>query len=149
MATHDGFDIRELDELCGSFLRLAQEQYPEEAKTFLRKQGNEARKTLRAKTKAVTKKKTGNLLKGIDKSAPHRYQNDFQIRVYNKAPHAHLIEHGHVMADKFGRPIERNGKEIFVPGKHPAALATLELKRTVPEAADRWVDEMLERGFAL
>ena len=94
MAVESGFDLRELEALNHQFLDLAQTQYPKEAKKFLRTEANKARKKLRANTKAATKKKTGNLLKGIDRSPVHKFNGDFQIRVYNNAPHSLLIEHG-------------------------------------------------------
>lgn len=146
--TRSGYDADDLTELYASLTRLANEQYPKEAKSFLRAQGNKARTRLRNKTKAVTKKKTGNLLKGIDKSPPKLFQGSFQIRVYNKAPHAHLIEHGHVMADKFGKPILNEfGQEIWVNGRFPAAQTTNELKEIWPGEVEQFIDELLEKGL--
>ena len=141
MAVESGFDLRELDALNAQFLDLAQKQYPKEAKKFLRDEANVARKKLRANTKAATKKKTGNLLRGSDRGPVKKYQGDFQIRVYNNAPHAHLIEHGHVLWV--------NGKETekFVPGKHVAAKTVTEMKETFPADADRFVDELLDKGL--
>ena len=98
----EGMDTRELDELVKNMFRTAQDVYPDEAKAFLKKEGNKGRRLLRAKTKAVTKKKTGNLLKGIRRTGVQKHDGDFQIRVYNKAPHAHLIEHGQYAQRKWG-----------------------------------------------
>lgn len=143
-----GFDASDLNDLENQLLRLANEQYPKEAKRFLRTQGNKAKTRLRKNTKAATKKKTGNLLKGIDKSAPELYEGSFQARVYNKAPHAHLIEHGHVMADKFGNPILNElGQEMWVNGRFPAAHATNELKAILPAKVDKFIDDLLEKGL--
>lgn len=139
----EGMDTRELDDLVKSMFRTAQDVYPDEAKTFLKKEGNKGRRLLRAKTKAVTKKKTGNLLKGIRRTGVQKYNGDFQIRVYNKAPHAHLIEHGHVLW------VNGTQKEKFVPGKHPAADTTKQLKREFPRDVEGFVDEMLSKGFEL
>lgn len=143
-----GFDASDLSDLENQLLRLATEQYPKEAKSFLRAQGNKAKTRLRNKTKSVTRKKTGNLLRGIDKSAPKLYEGSFQIRVYNKAPHAHLIEHGHVMADKFGNPIlNAMGQEMWVNGRFPAARTTNELKAAWPAEVDQFIDDLLEKGL--
>lgn len=143
-----GFDASDLSDLENQLLKLANEQYPKEAKSFLRTQGNKAKTRLRNKTKAVTKKKTGNLLRGIDKSAPKLYEDSFQIRVYNKAPHAHLIEHGHVMTDKFGKPIlNAMGQEMWVNGRFPAANTTNELKTLWPAEVDKFIDDLLEKGL--
>lgn len=139
----EGMDTRELDELVKNMFRTAQDVYPDEAKAFLKKEGNKGRRLLRAKTKAVTKKKTGNLLKGIRRTGVQKHDGDFQIRVYNKAPHAHLIEHGHVLW------VNGTKTEKFVPGKHPAADTTKQLKREFPRDVETFVDEMLSKGFEL
>lgn len=139
----EGMDTRELDDLVKNMFRTAQDVYPDEAKSFLKKEGNKGRRLLRAKTKAVTKKKTGNLLKGIRRTGVQKYNGDFQIRVYNKAPHAHLIEHGHVLW------VNGTKTEKFVPGKHPAADTTKQLKREFPRDVETFVDEMLSKGFEL
>lgn len=139
----EGMDTRELDELVKNMFRTAQDVYPDEAKSFLKKEGNKGRRLLRAKTKAVTKKKTGNLLKGIRRTGVQKYDGDFQIRVYNKAPHAHLIEHGHVLW------VNGTKTEKFVPGKHPAADTTKQLKREFPRDVEGFVDEMLSKGFEI
>lgn len=137
----EGMDTRELDELVKNMFRTAQDVYPDEAKAFLKKEGNKGRRLLRAKTKAVTKKKTGNLLKGIRRTGVQKHNGDFQIRVYNKASHAHLIEHGHVLW------VNGTKTEKFVPGKHPAADTTKQLKREFPRDVESFVDEMLSKGF--
>lgn len=139
----EGMDTRELDDLVKNMFRTAQDVYPDEAKSFLKKEGNKGRRLLRAKTKAVTKKKTGNLLKGIRRTGVQKHNGDFQIRVYNKAPHAHLIEHGHVLW------VNGTRTEKFVPGKHPAADTTKQLKREFPRDVEGFVDEMLSKGFEL
>lgn len=139
----EGMDTRELDELVKNMFRTAERVYPDEAKSFLKKEGNKGRRLLRAKTKAVTKKKTGNLLKGIRRTGVQKHDGDFQIRVYNKAPHAHLIEHGHVLW------VNGTKTEKFVPGKHPAADTTKQLKREFPRDAEAFVDEMISKGFEL
>ena len=139
----EGMDTRELDDLVKNMFRTAEQVYPDEAKTFLKKEGNKGRRLLRAKTKAVTKKKTGNLLKGIRRTGVQKHNGDFQIRVYNKAPHAHLIEHGHVLW------VNGTRTEKFVPGKHPAADTTKQLKREFPRDVEGFVDEMLSKGFEL
>lgn len=143
MAIDAGFDCHELDALAKTMYKIAEENYPKEVKVFLRKQAGEGTKLLRAETKAVTKKKTGNLRKGIRKGPPKKYRGDWQIRVYNKAPHAHLIEHGHAQRVK-GRVIEK-----YVPGRHPAAKTTRKLKSDFPREVEKFVDHLIEEGFEL
>lgn len=52
-----GFDASDLSDLENQLLRLAAKQYPKEAKSFLRTQGNKAKTRLRNRTKSVTKRK--------------------------------------------------------------------------------------------
>lgn len=143
MAIREGMDSRELSDLARDMFRTAEKTYPTEAKNFLKQQGNKGRRLLRAKTKAVTKKKTGNLLKGIRRTGVQKYKDDFQIRVYNNAPHAHLIEHGHVLW------VNGEKTEKFVPGKHPAAETTQQLKREFPREVEGFIDEVLSKGLEL
>lgn len=148
MAADNGFDIRELERLNQKLLSLAQKQYPKDTKNFLRKEARKTRKLLRANTKAVTKKKTGNLLKGIKYGPVKKHAENFQIRVYNTAPHAHLIEHGHVMAGHDGKPLhDKFGAERWVDGRYPAAKTTLEMKKEFPEDAEPFIDELLRKGL--
>lgn len=148
--SNTGFDLKELDKLNRDLLRLAGTTYPEEAKRFLQEQANAARVRLRKNTQAVTTKRTGNLLKGVNKGRAHTYAGSWQVRVYNKAPHAHLIEHGHVMANSKGEPIlNASGQERWVNGRFPAAKTTNELKALWPGEVAAFVDEILrevERG---
>ena len=143
MAVRDGMDSHELSELAKDMLLTAEKKYPAEAKDFLKKQANKGRRLLKAKTKAVTKKKTGNLIKGIRRTGVRKYRDNFQIRVYNNAPHAHLIEHGHVLW------VNGEKTEKFVPGRHPAAETTKQLKREFPREAEKFIDDLLSKGLGL
>lgn len=143
MAVESGMEFSDLSELVKEMYRTAEEVYPDQAKKFLKAEGNKGRRKLRERTKAVTEKKTGNLLKGIRRSGVQKHDGDFQIRVYNKAPHAHLIEHGHVLWVN-GKKTER-----FVPGRHPAAETTKVLKQEFPKDAEAFVDELIKEGFEL
>ena len=141
-----GFDTRELAQLARDLEAVA-DRYPDKAKEFLKKQGNEGQNRLRQMTSMATKKKTGNLLKGIRRTGVQDRNGDYQIRVYNKAPHAHLIEHGHVQWVKVkGRPGARRKTEKFVEGRHPAAKTVKSMKATMPEDASKLVDEVLREG---
>lgn len=169
MAVQNGFDLHELDEFTRDLVDLAQKQFPKEAKQFIQKQGNEGRKRLRANTRAVTKKRTGNLLRGIQRGKATKYKGNYQIRVMNTAPHAHLIEYGHSnvktragsgsqgkiptgspiqMVPGAGSPVFVEGdKEIWVPGKHPLDKTAGEMGREFPRAAEEFVDDLLRKGL--
>ena len=146
MAVEDGFDLRELEQLAKD-LDLVADHYPDEAKEFLTKQANETRKRLRQMYRMTTKNKTGNLVKGIRRTQVQKYHEDYQIRVKNVAPHAHLIEHGHVQwVPVKGRKGARRKTEQYVPGKHPAAYTVKSMKATMPDDASKMVDELLKKG---
>ena len=148
MAVEAGFDLGKLEELNEKLLGLAEDQFPQEAKKFVRRQGTKCETMLKNAYKSKVKKKTGNLLAGVGRGNPHQYGDSYQIRVYNRAPHAHLIEHGHVMSDKKGNPIRNAmGQEVWVDGKYIAANTVNAYKAVYPEEVDKFVDEMLEKGL--
>lgn len=172
MAIKSGFDCHELDDLGRSLWRTAQEKYPEEVKPFLRKEGNKLRRIMRGEYRSRVGKKTGNLTKGIGQGRPHKYGNDFQLRVYNEAPHAFLIEHGHSNVKKkpssgsqnripAGTPvvmvpgregplfIGRPGGERYIPGKYPAAHAAMAMKQEFPGDVEDFLDEMFRKGLEM
>lgn len=150
VAVEAGFDTRELEQLARDLQTVA-DRYPEKAKEFLRKQGNEGRDRLRQMTQMATQRKTGNLLKGINRSSVQEYRDDYQIRVRNRAPHAHLIEHGHVqwvpVPGKGGKG--RRKTEQFVPGRHPAAYTVKSMKATMPDDAAEMVEALLKEGLGV
>ena len=107
-------DISELNEYAEGMIEFGVNEMPNVAKKFMRKEATKLRKKAVDKTKAVVGKKTGNLYKRIKKGKIVYAWGDAQynIRVYNGAPHAHLIEYGHNM-------VTHDGKLVgFVPGKH-------------------------------
>ena len=59
MAVSSGMDSHELSDLVRNMYRTAEQHYPDRAKDFLKDQANAGRRKLRAKTKAVTKKRAG------------------------------------------------------------------------------------------
>ena len=143
MAIEAGFAAHELDELAVNMYRTAQERYPAEVKKFLRTEGNIARKELRAQTSRSTKKKTGNLLKGIKRSKVTKYNGDFQIRVFNSAYHAHLLEYGHVEV------VWGNRTENYVPGKHMFDKTAAAMDRRFAGDVEDFLDKMLSEGLGL
>lgn len=89
------------------------EALPEETKKFMNSEAKIARKFIRAYAKSKVKKLTGNYFRGF-KAGKKVYKwsdADYNVRVYNTMPHAHLIEDGH--------RIVVAGKTLgFVPGRH-------------------------------
>lgn len=141
-------DFSELTKFQKDTLSGVQKRFPGEAKRFIRDAGNIYRRKLRTAYKDETKKKTGNLLRGIDRGKPYVYNgNEYQIRVYNKAPHAHLIEHGH----KLWRHLPNEKKAVktdkWVKGRNIAGKAANNFSKEFTKLAQDFVDETIERGF--
>ena len=147
MAIEAGFDLHELERLAKDLETVA-DCYPTKVRSFMKAEAKEARNRLRQNYKLTTSKKTGNLLKGIRTTRVQKFNGDYQLRVKNVAPHAHLIEHGHVQ----WKPVPGKGRkyqqktEQFVEGKHPAAYTVRSMKATMPDDASKLVDEVLREG---
>lgn len=140
-----GLDYTEVIEMNRRLLDFVAKEFPKETRNFTGRAGNRMAKQLRTAYRAKTKKITGNLRKGVKRGRPYMYNgNEFQVRVYNKAPHAWLIEHGHVMCDKHGKPVKRKGKEIHVPGKHVVGPIANGFAGEFAEMAEKFIDQMLE-----
>ncbi len=92
-------DMTEMEEWAEDLYEFGVRNMPNVSKKFLRREAGKLRKVAVARTKAVTDKHTGNLYKGIKKGRTvYAYgDTEYNIRVYNGAPHAHLIEYGHMM----------------------------------------------------
>jgi len=140
MAVESGFDTSGIEQFNEELVRLAQVQFPRETKSFMRKEATAFNRLARADYRSKTKKKTGNLLKGIKKGSPYLYNGDeYQIRVKNIAPHAHLIEYGHHI---------KGNTERMVAGRHIMGETDTKFKSTFPNDVDKFIDEMLDKGLS-
>lgn len=138
-----GLDFSQLDEFNKETLNLINNTYPKEAKRFINKAGNAFRTDVRRGYRSQTKRKTGNLLRGVSRGRAYVYDGDsYQIRVYSKAPHAHLIERGHKLV-YFGHKTDK-----FVKGKHVVGKAVLDFNDKFVDLADKFVDDLLEGGWS-
>ena len=174
-----GFDTHELSELSRQFLRIADEKYPQRTKKFLTEQANKTRKTMRSEIRSRVKghrkrskeEKKTSLSRGVDKGQVHKYNGDWQVRVYNKAKHAWLVEHGHSnvktrggrSAIPVGTPIAmvpgrgtagplfigRDGAVKRIEGRHYAAATTNRMKKEFPEDVENFLSELMKEGLEL
>lgn len=89
-------DFRLEGELSKNFQSLLR-AFPKETEKFMRKEAREFRNFVKKKAKTSVGKVTGNYLKGFAAGRQVYEWNDseYNIRVFNKAPHNHLIELGH------------------------------------------------------
>lgn len=122
-------DISELNEYAEGIIEFGVNEMPNVAKKFMRKEATKLRKKAVDKTKAVVSKKTGNLYKRIKKGKIVYAWGDAQynIRVYNGAPHAHLIEYGHRMV---GHKPNKTFNGLYVRGYHLIENANIEFQPT-------------------
>ena len=137
-------DYSEVSDFNKEMLDLIENKYPKEAKKFISRAGNAFRAEMKAGYKKHTVRRTGNLLRGVTRGRAYIYNGDsYQVRVYNKAPHASLIERGHKLYIK-GKPTDK-----FVRGKHIVGNTILEFNSKFVELADKFVDDLLDRGFSV
>lgn len=129
-------EIEGVDEFVKEMVEIASKEYPKQVKKMLQKSGNKLRKIVVAKAKSKVKKKTGNYLKGFKRGKVYKYAGDEDaVRVYNSAPHAHLIEYGHRKITK------KTKKEIgFVKGYHVLDG----IKEEFDEEFQKDIEEMLD-----
>lgn len=100
--------------------------FPKETEKFVKKEGRKLRKIMQNKAKSKIRKKTGNYLKGfkVGRKVYKWGDAEYNLRVYNGSPHAHLLEYGH-------RKVTPRGKNIgFTKGYHIVEEAGKEFEQT-------------------
>lgn len=138
-------DFHELTEFQKDVLKSANDRFPKQARNFMQRVGNALKSSIMAGYKAKTNRKTGKLRKGLKRGRSYKYNgNEWQVRVYNKAPHAHLLEYGH----RF-RTIKRRGWKYtgqYVKGRHVVGAAAEAFPETYNKMCEEFVDEFLKEG---
>lgn len=145
------FDVRELNKLSDDFLKAAKEKFPRKTKNFMGRTGNRMRAKARAAYKSdIRHSKTGNLVRGLSRGRPYIYGKDeFSVRVANKAPHAHLFEHGHVLWAHPPGAKHAVKTERMVDGRHTMARAEKTFRREYESMVDEFVGQLLQEGEIL
>lgn len=139
----DIFEIDDSDLLAWSeVLKQFERNFPEESKTVMRNVGNQAKKIVKAEVKKTVGTKTGNYLKSIKRGKVFLSDNgEWTVRVfpsYKIAPHAHLIENGHILI--------KNGEEIgFIQGKRPFERAGRAIEREFHRIVEQELDKELSK----
>lgn len=132
--------VTTFDELSRDLLKIARTEYPAKTKGMLRKASKKLQKKAVAKAKAEVGEKTGSYQKGFKTGKVYRYENsDDCIRVYNGAPHAHLIEYGHKQTDKTGKDYG------YTPGKHILENAGKDYEGEFEEDVEKFIDDLLDK----
>lgn len=142
MSRNDDFDFLELYDFTDRLISIAEKKFPAEVKKFMRVEGNKLRKLILVRAKRDVKKHSGNYIRGIKRGKVYRYEGDqTAIRVYNSAPHAHLIEKGH-------RQVTKGGKEVgFVKGKLVFEKSRKDFENTFYEDCENFVEDLLNKGM--
>lgn len=145
------FDLHELTKLSDDFLEAAKEKFPRKTKNFMGRAGNRMRTRARAAYKSDIKhSKTGNLVRGLSRGRPYIYGKDeFSVRVINKAPHAHLFEHGHVLWAHPPGAKHAIKANRMVEGRHTMAHTEKAFREEYEGMVDEYVDQLLQEGEIL
>lgn len=153
-----GFDAEGLDEVSEELLKLGQKQFPIMTKNFMQRAGNQLKKVAAKEYKndigkesthgkarykeSRGKKRRTDLIGGLSRGSAYIYNGDeYQVRVKNKAPHAHLFEHGHAQKVD-GKRIEK-----YVKGRGTMGRSARKFASQYPDMADQFIDELLESGL--
>lgn len=132
-----------LDQLSKELLNLANGiKDGKETKKFLKKEGIKLKNKTISTAKNRVKKKTGNYIKGIKSGKVYEYQGAYACRTYSTAPHAHLIEYGHIKKDRTGR------EHGFQRGYHVFGTAQKEFEEEFYQDTEKFIDDIfMKTGF--
>ena len=131
-----------LNQLSKELLNLANGiKDGKETKKFLKKEGIKLKNKTISTAKNRVKKKTGNYIKGIKSGKVYEYQGAYACRTYSTAPHAHLIEYGHIKKDRTGR------EHGFQRGYNVFGTAQKEFEEEFYQDTEKFIDEVLMKDF--
>lgn len=113
-----GFDCRELMDYAKSVQKAREKNEKKEVRSFMRREGNKLKRRTIAQAKAsgidLNHKKpkeyanAKHYLQTIQRGKVYEYNGATAIRVYSYAPHAHLLEDGHVVWLPTGKGYAQN-----------------------------------------
>ncbi|MDF2546142.1 MAG: hypothetical protein K0R93_1040 [Anaerosolibacter sp.] len=129
------FVIEGLDGFEKTLIDTLEKKYPKEVEKQLIRLAKELKDSVAAKTPVGTEKKTSSkrLKKNWRVGKVRKKGNELFIEVYNKAPHAHLVEDGHRTVD--------GG---FVEGKHMLLISVKQLEQRLTPKLQAWLNQMLK-----
>lgn len=132
-----------LDQLSKDLLKMANTvNNGKDAKEFLRKSGNKLKNKTLSVAKARVNENTGNYIKSIKRGKVYDFKGALAVRAYSTAPHAHLIEYGHIKKDRSGR------EHGFQRGRHVFTTASKEFEDEFYNDTEKFLDDILmKNGF--
>lgn len=131
-----------LNKLSKDLLKMANTiNNGKDAKEFLKKSGNKLKNKTLNVAKSRVKESTGNYIRSIKKGKVYEFQGALAVRTYSTAPHAHLIEYGHIKKDRTGR------EHGFQRGYHVFGTAQKEFEEEFYQDTEKFIDEVLMKDF--
>lgn len=145
MSVEDGFRLEEINAFNSNVMAFAKENFPRETKKFMRRAAYKLEKHIKkAYAEEIGKHKDNKLIPATKRDKPYVYGKDeYSIRVKSKAPHAHLIEHGHVLW------IRGKKTNKYVKGKNIVGKQAKQFKEEYDEMSYDFVDEILNKGLGV
>lgn len=146
MAVEDGFKVDELDQFTLKLIKLADKTMPKEINKFMKNEANKLNSRAKKKARKEVKKDTGNYMKGFKKGKKVYEYGDtkYNIRVYNSAPHAHLIEYGHEIVGH--KPNKKQSG--YVKGKFILENASKEFEKDFVKDIYDLAGNLLDKGLS-
>lgn len=118
--------------------------FDEESKKFVKKQAKLLKKKTKETAQKRIKRKTGTYLARIKEGKFYKYNDENRCRVFSSAPHAHLIEYGHRMLNKFGEET----KLKWVKGKNIFKDTASEFSQEFEENSQKMLEDLFKKnGF--
>lgn len=155
----DGFDFSELTKFKNELMEEIVQDLPKDAQKFLDKEKRKFLKEVKKTAKTNVGKKTGNYYKSLKAGKTHynKQSKDIYTKVYadeNIAPHAHLIEYGHIniargeSKKKIGRKSGKGGKEIgFTLGKNIFKKSEMAFQSTYERDASEFLEDYFKNNL--
>lgn len=132
----DGFLFDELSEFKKDLFRSINEKYSDETKKFIKKEAKKVAIKAKDIANKQVKKKTGLYHKSFKSGKVYKYgESDTCCRAFNSAPHAHLIEYGHVQKGK---------TNSFVPGKMIFKQAEIESTTEFLDDCEKFLTQFVD-----
>jgi predicted AAA+ superfamily ATPase len=130
------FELKGFSEFEKDLLNTIEKKYPKEAKKFMQKQINDVKKQV----VKDTPEDTGNLKKHwktSTKGKKNASANFIESKITNDAPHSHLVESGHMIANQYG-------EYGFYPGVHMLEKAITKKEAEFDSELEAFLNNALE-----
>lgn len=111
-----------------------------ESKEFLKKAGNKLKNKTLSVAKSRVKEHTGNYIKSIKRGKVYEFEGDLAVRTYSTAPHAHLIEYGHIIKSKDGK------EHGFKRGYGIFKTAEKDFEEEFYDDSEKFIDDILMKN---